>query len=191
MGHVVALLEFTRTTRGDVKVSDVKVDRGGGDIRTLDHFADPGDDSFPLPQDFVATVEQDGTGRESAAGYIDPKNLQKSTAGDKRIYARDPETGAQVVEVWLKSDGSATTENTNGSVVLGADGSIAGTNVNGSFELQAGGDFVVNGVIIDKDGKVTIPDSLTLAGKEIAGHGHLQPDTTANATVQGNTGANV
>lgn len=187
MGRVTSMLEFARAQRGDVKTNDVKVDRGGGDNRTLDHFADAGDDSFPLPQDFVATIGQDGTGRESAVGYVDPKNEQKSTAGDKRIYARDPETGLQVVEVWLKSDGTASTENENGSVVLAPDGSITGANANGSFQLQAGGDFVVNGVTIDKDGKVTIPASLMLAGKEINGHDH---DILSGSSAPGPTGEN-
>lgn len=208
MGRVAAVLEFIRAIRGSVKVSDVKVDRGGGDNRTLEHFADAGDDSFPLPTDYVASIDQDGTGRESAVGYLDPLNAQKATAGDKRIYARDPATGAQVVEVWLKSDGTASTENDNGSsvlapdgsvtstspngsVTLAADGSITGTNASGSFVLQAGGDFVVNGVTIASTGAVTIPTSLILNSREVAGHAHTQPDTGADATVQGNTGANI
>ena len=204
MGRVAAILEFVRALRNDVKVSDVKVDRGGGDNRTLEHFADSGDDSFPLPMDYVASVDQDGTGRESAVGYLDPLNEQKATAGDKRIYARDPATGAQVVEVWLKSDGTASTENDNGSSVLApdgsvtgtspngsftlaADGSVTGTNANGSFVLQAGGNFVVNGVTIAANGDVTIPTSLTLASKEIAGHDH---GINGGSSAPGPTGAN-
>lgn len=170
MGRVAAVLEFVRALRGAVKVSDVKVDYGGGDIRTPEHFADAGDDSFPLPTDFVVTVAQAGTGRESAVGYLDPLNEQKSTAGDKRIYARDPETGAQVVEVWLKSDGSATLANALGSIVLQVDGTVN-----------------INGVTIDKDGNVVIPTSLMLAGKEIAGHDH---DIAGGSSAPGPTGAN-
>lgn len=170
MGRVAAVLEFVRALRGPVKVSDVKVDYGGGDIRTPEHFADAGDDSFPLPTDFVVTVAQAGTGRESAVGYLDPLNEQKSTAGDKRIYARDPETGAQVVEVWLKSDGSATLANALGSIVLQVDGTVN-----------------INGVTIDKDGNVVIPTSLMLAGKEIAGHDH---DIAGGSSAPGPTGAN-
>jgi hypothetical protein len=204
VGRVAAVLAFARTLVGDVKASDVTVDRGGGDNRTPQHFSDVGDDSFPLPQDFVASVDQTGTGRESAVGYIDPKNEQKSTAGDKRIYARDAATGEQVAEVWLKNDGTAATSNANGSAVLApdgsttvttpastfeckADGSIAGTNGSGDFELTAGGDFVVNGVTIAADGTVTIPASLTLAGKEIAGHGH---PITGGSSAPGPTGPN-
>lgn len=187
MGRVAALLEFVRALRGDVKVSDVKVDRGGGDNRTLEHFADSGDDSFPLPTDYVASVDQTGTGRESAVGYLDPLNEQKSTVGDKRIYARDPETGAQVVEVWLKSDGTAVTENANGSATLAPDGSHVLTNANGSIVLQVDGTVNINGVTIDKDGNVVIPTSLTLAGKEIAGHDH---GITGGSSAPGPTEAN-
>lgn len=189
MGRVGKLLSFVRALRGDAKVSDVKVDRGGADNRTPQHFSDAGDDSFPLPSDYAALVDQEGTGRDSAVGYIDPKNEQKATAGDKRVYARDPTTGAQVVEVWLKSDGSATTENANGSSTLRSDGSQIGQNSLGSYELRVNGDFVVNGVTIAANGVVTIPTSLILATKEIAGHAHAQANDSGGNTEE-DTGAN-
>jgi hypothetical protein len=174
---------------GETKASDVQVDRGGADNRTPQHFSDAGDDSFPLPGDYVATVGQAGTGRDSAVGYIDPNNQQKATAGDKRIYARDPATGDEVVEVWLKSDGTTTVANANGSFTLAPDGSITGTNANGSFSLQVGGDFVVNGVTIAVDGTITTPTavnspSVVANGKELAGHNHPA------GTPPGNTGPN-
>jgi hypothetical protein len=157
---------------GSTATSDVVVDRGGGDSRTAQHFGAPGDDSHPLPGDFVATTGQAGTGRDSAVGYIDPLNTQTAQPGDKRIYARDAATGEQVGEVWLKSDGTATIVNDNGTFTLAPTGSITGSNANGSFVLQAGGAFVVNGVTIAANGAVDIPSSLTLAGKQIAGHTH-------------------
>ena len=189
MGRVGKLMAFVRAVVGETNVSDVTVDRGGEDSRTLQHFSPPGDDSFPLPGDYVATVDQAGTGRDSAVGYIDPKNQQKATAGDKRIYARDPETGDEVVEVWLKSNGTTTVANDNGSFTLAPDGSVTGTNANGSFSLQAGGDFVVNGVIIAVDGTITTPTALNTPsvvanGKELAGHNHPA------GTPPGNTGPN-
>ncbi len=167
MGRIARLLNFVRTIRNGARVSDATVDGGGGADITAEHFSAPGDDSFPLNTDYVALTSASGSGRESAVGYIDPINAPKATAGDKRIYARDADTGAMVVEVWLKTDGS-----------------ITGTNANGSFALQAGGDFVVNGVIIDSSGAMTVPSSLTVSGKELAGHTH--PVTTAPGT----TGAN-
>jgi len=186
VGRIGKLISFVRAVVGTTKTSDVKFDRGGGDNRTAQHFSDPGDDSVPLPGDFSAILEQAGTGRDSAVGYVDPKNLQKSQAGDKRIYARDA-NGAQIVEVWLQNDGTATVQNATGSVVLAPDGSITGTNPNGSFALQAGGDFVVNGVTIAANGDVTIPTSLSLAGKEIAGHDHA---INSGSSSPGPTGPN-
>jgi len=205
VGRIGKLLSFVRAVVGTTKTSDVKFDRGGGDIRTAQHFSDPGDDSFPLPGDFLAILEQAGTGRDSSVGSVDPKNLQKSIAGDKRVYARDA-NGDQIVELWLHNDGSASLSNANGSVLLrvdggvltttplstfdaDADGSIAGTNGNGDFELQAGGDFVVNGVTIAANGDVTIPNSLTLATKEIADHNHAQANDSGGNTEQ-DTGVN-
>lgn len=172
---------------GESKVSDVKVDPGGGANITAQHFAPTGDDAHPLPDDYAATMSVPRTGSEVAIGYIDPKNEQKAQPGDKRIYARDPEDGSTVVEVWLKNDGTALVSNAEASVEVKPDGSISASNSAGSFELQAGGNFVVNGVTIDTSGKVTIPTSLTLGGKEIAGHGHA---INSGSSAPGPTGPN-
>ncbi len=187
MGRIATLLSFVRAIRNEAQVSDAKVDGGGGANITAEHFADPGDDSFPLNTDFVALTTAAGSGRESAVGYLDPLNEPKATAGDKRIYARDADTGLTVVDVWLKSTGEATTANASGSFTLGADGSISGTNANGFFTLQAGGDFVVNGVIIDSSGAMTVPASLTLNGKELDAHDHA---ILGGSSAPGPTGPN-
>lgn len=176
MGRIAKLLSFIRTVKNGAKVSDVKVDPGGGANITAEHFAPPGDDSHPLPGDYVALNNDSGSGRESAIGYVDPLNEPKALPGDKRIYARD-EDGVLIVEIWLKNTGEATIFNANGSVTLrpdggaitttplsvfdaDADGSIAGTNGNGSFELQAAGDFLVNGVTIDTNGNISTAGKL-------------------------------
>ena len=212
MGRIANLLSFVRLTRNSAKISDVKVDPGGGPNITVEHFADAGDDAHPLTTDYVTLNEDSGTGRETAVGYLDPINEPKAQPGDKRIYGRDADTGAVVVEVWLKNDGTAIVSNDNGSVTLrpdggtivetpestfdaAADGSITGDNGNGSFELQAGGDFVVNGVTIDTSGNVTSPATITAPnlvgstsvqanGKELAGHDHPA------GSPPGNTGPN-
>lgn len=205
MGRIAKLLSFLRVTRNSAKASDVKVDPGGGPNITAEHFAAAGDDSHPLPGDYVALNTDSGSGRESAIGYLDPLNEPKAQPGDKRIYARD-EDGVVIVEIWLKNTGEATVLNENGSVTLRpdggtitttpestfdakADGSIKGANGNGSFELAVGGDFLVNGVIIDSSGNVTIPTSLSLAGKEIAGHDHSQANDSGGNT-EADTGPN-
>lgn len=172
MGWVGVIKEFTRIVRGTANTSDVKVDRGGGDIRTPQHFGAPGDDAVPLPGDYVAAVAQTGSGRDSVVGYIDPKNEQKSEPGDRRIYARNSD-GDSVVECWLKNDGTAILSNDAGSI-----------------ELLANGNINLNSVIIKPDGAVIIPDSLTLAGKEIAGHGHPQ-GADSDGNTQQDTGGNL
>ena len=203
MGRIAKLLSFLRVTRNGAKISDVKIDPGGGSNITAEHFAPPGDDSFPLPSDYVVTAEINRTGNEAAVGYADPLNDPVALEGDKRIYGRDPD-GVAINQVWLKSDGSVLVSNDNGSVLLRSDGgsiittpvsafeakangSIKGDNGNGSFELQSGGDFLVNGVKIDAAGNVTIPTSLILNGKEIAGPDH---NITSGSSAPGPTGAN-
>jgi len=189
VGRVAKVLEFVRSVAGSSNVSEVKVDRGGGDNRTLQHFSDVGDDSHPLPSDYTATVEQRGTGRDSAVGYIDPKNLQKAAAGEKRTYARDASTGDQVVEAWLKNDGTFVAQNDAGVFELTPAGAYNCSNANGSFALGADGVFTANGVTIAVDGTITTPTgivtpSILVDGKELAGHTHPA------GTPPGNTGVN-
>jgi len=188
MGLVARLLSFTRTTKNGAKVSDVKFDPGGGEQMTGQHFSAAGDDTFPLATDYLVTTDVQRTGGEEVVGYVDPINTPKATQGDKRIYARDPATGASVVEVWLKNTGEATTENANGSNTLRPDGSQKGQNSLGSYELQANGDFVVNGVTIAANGDVTIPNSLVLNSVEVADHDHAQANDSGGNTEQ-DTGA--
>ena len=224
------VLSFLRLEANGAKVSDVKLDEGGGDNRTARHFAPAGDDSFPLVTDYTVQGNTPGEGSKAVLGYADPINTPKALEGDKLIIGRDPATGLEVVEVWLKSDGTALVSNDNGSVTLRPDGgsvvttplsifeadaagAIAGTNGSGSFELEAAGDFLVNGVKIDTAGNITTPTtivatglissavsvaapamlaatSLTVAGKEMAGHTHPQgPDSAGNTQV--NTGGPV
>lgn len=176
MGLIAKLLSFTRVVRNNAKISDVKVDPGGGPNITAENFAPIGDDSHPLPGDYVVTDKVVGSGREAIVGYIDPLSEPKALPGDKRIYARD-ENGVVIVEVWLKNTGEATILNENGSATLRpdggaitttpnstfdakADGSIKGDNGSGSFELEAGGDFLVNGVTIDTSGNISTAGSL-------------------------------
>jgi len=206
MGLIAKLLSFTRVTRRGAKMSDVKVDPGGGPNITPLHYSAPGDDSFPLTTDYAVASKITNSGGAAVVGYLDPINDAKSLEGDKRIYGRDPATQLGVNEVWLQSDGSVVVSNANGSVVLrqdggcvlttplsifdaAADGSIAGTNGSGSFELEAGGDFVVNGVTIDIAGNIDSPTSISapsivVNGKELGGHTH------AAGTPPGNTGPN-
>lgn len=198
MGGIGKLLSFFRTIRNGAKVSDVKIDRGGGANITCEHFAAAGDDSFPLTTDYPITTDLPRGGGEAVVGYLDPLNTPKAQEGDRRIYGRDSGTGAEIVEVWLKNDGTALMSNAAGSFVLRPDGSIEGSNGNGSFELESGGDFLVNGVIIDTAGNITSPATITgpnlvgstsvkAVGKELGGHDHA---ILSGSSAPGPTGAN-
>lgn len=105
------------------KVTTVKLDGGGGSNSTADNFQPSGDDSPPLPGDTVATFPVEGSGNEAAVGYNDPKSLQKSEAGEKRIYARD-ENGNEIAEIWIKRTGEITLVGPEASVTLTAGGEI-------------------------------------------------------------------
>lgn len=204
MGRIGRLISFVRAQVGGTKASDVKVDRGGGDNRTPQHFSAPGDDSFPLPGDFVAIIGQAGTGRDSAVGYVDPKNLQKAASGDKRIYARSA-NGDEIVQLWLKNDGTAELsnsagsmtlqpdgtqilQNANGSFTLNADGSHVGVNDAGKYELLTSGNFVVNTAIIDPAGNLTATSySLTSGAASMSAAGEI---TAPSAVIDGKELAN-
>jgi hypothetical protein len=170
VGLIGLVKSFARALRRDANVSDVQVDPGGGPVVTAEHFADPGDDSFPLNTDYCAGVPSTRQGNVMAVGYLDPINAPKALKGDKRIYARDPVTRLSIVEAWLHNDGSAEI-----------------TNANGFFKLQADGTVNINGVTIDPTGAVAIPTSLTVAGKQIAGHNH---DINSGSSAPGPTGGN-
>jgi len=163
VGRLAKILSFVRTVRNEAKVSDIKADTGGGANITAEHIAPAGDDSFPLENDYVALNSDSGTGREMAIGYIDHINEPKAGKGDKRIYARNPETGNTVAEFWLQGNGS-----------------ILCSNENGSFELQSGGDFLINGVTIDTNGNIATAgkvnaDDVTADNKNVTLSTHLTP----------------
>ena len=182
MSKIAKLLSFVRLTRNEAKVSDVKVDPGGGPNITAEHFAPAGDDSFPLTSDYALINTTPRSGSAAVAGYLDPINEPKAQEGDKRIYARNPEDGSVIAEVWLKNDGTVLISNDNGSAMLrpdggsilttpestfdaAADGSIKGVNnVGGSYELQAGGNFIVNKVTIDLNGNIDTPGNIKAGG---------------------------
>lgn len=189
MGRVAKLMDFVRSVRGSANISDATCDVGGLDNRTAEHFSDSGDDSHPLPGDYSHVEPQAGSGRVSSVGYIDPKNSHKSRTGEKRIYARDPETGESIVEIWLKNDGSVVIENSAITVDILQGGSMRAENQGGYFSILSNGDFEVNGVTIDAVGNIDTPSSVSspsvvVDGKELANHNHPA------GSPPGNTGPN-
>lgn len=188
-GRIVKLLAFIRvpSNHSGAPQSDVKVDQGGSDIVTAEHFAPPGDDSFPCDQDYAATVPLSRAGRSVVAGYADVVNQPRAEKGDKRIYGRKASDGTWVCEVWLKNDGTifinngvaSTTMLPNGTTVTvnpaaiwthASTGEISGVNGSGYYRLEPGGDFVSNGAKFLTDGDVVTSD-----GKSLRNHTHSQP----------------
>ena len=144
MGLIAKLLSFTRAVRNGAKLSDVKVDPGGGANITGEHFADAGDDSHPLPTDYAILVKTRQSGGYAPVGYADPINDPVAGPGEKRIYGRDPSTGLAVNQVWLKADGSVIISNALGSIELKTDGEL----LHGS-----GAKFTTDGDVVTSDGK--------------------------------------
>ncbi len=152
MGLIARVLSFVRTQRDGARVSDVKADSGGGPNVLAEHYQPSGRDAHPLPGDYAYLADSSGRGRQAAVGYIDPLNEQTAGAGEVREYGRDPETGAIVVQGWLKADGSYTLYNSLGRLTLRADG-----------------EFNINGVRITRDG-----DVITSEGVSLRRHPHDQ-----------------
>ena len=195
MGRINTILSFIRVLRNDAKVTDVKCNPGGGANITAEHFAPPGEDSFPLTTDVALTVPRTGSGREAAVGYLDPSSEQKAEEGEKRIYARDS-SGAEVAEVWLKNDGTIILENDEADITISPDGTTTSTvgslsftltpagtstltNGSGTIQLLANGDVDINGVIITAAGTIT-----TAAGIDLDTHVHPQgPDSASDTQV--------
>ncbi len=174
MGRIAKLLSFTRVLRNGAKISDVKTDPGGGANITGNHFSSPGDDSPPLPGDYVINVPTGRTGVFAVVGYIDINNEQKAGAGDKRIYARDSD-GNEVCQIWLKSDKSVLVSNSSGSI-----------------QLQSGGDCVINGVKIDTNGNIETAGNVTASDGEFSGiafstHSHPQGNDS-DGNIEDNVG---
>lgn len=188
MGWLGRVLSFTRRQRGSTSYSDTKVDAGGGDNLTAQHFGAPGDDSHPLPSDTAALLPLPGTGRAAAVAYLDPANDQLAGPGERRIYSRNS-AGQAVARVWLQDDGSAVIDNGSGGIVLGSDGtvSINGVEIDPSGNISAPGDADFTGDVtaatLTAD-QIEAVVSLIAATLELVLHTHLA------GTPPGNTGPN-
>lgn len=172
MGRLARVISFARTAVSGKKVTDVKSDLGGGDVLNGQHFAPVGDDSMPLPDDYVALIPLARQRGAAAVGYLDPKANQTAGTGEKRIYSRNG-AGAQVAQVWLKSDGTIAINNSAGMITMAPGGTI---NLNG-VEIDPSGNITGPGDATFSSGTVTADTvealtSLIAALLEIVGHTH-------------------
>ena len=191
MGIIGKLLSFTRATRDNAKQADIKI-ATSGDTLTAQYVQGAGDDAVPLPGDYPLRVRIERAGRVVVVGFVEPDATQAAQAGERRMYARDGDR-AEVVQIWLKNDGTLLASNDNGSYELRPDGSQKLQNDNGSYELRAngshrsqnasgyyelqvGGTVDVNTATIDPAGNIVATSvsapSIKVNGKELKDHKH-------------------
>lgn len=82
---------------------------------------------------------------------------------------------------WLKNDGSLAVGNPQASVNIAANGVVNILNASGSIQLLANGTVSINGATIDRNGNISAPTSLKVAGKELAGHTHRVNGTNSDS----------
>jgi hypothetical protein len=152
LGRIATVQKVENIVDDGVQLPEVTADPHGGSSVRAEHFADPGDDSFPLPGDAVAIEPGVGTGTEQATGYNDPKTPRKAAGGEKRIYSRKP-TGELAAELWLKGDGTVVLKvygdspiqiETDGQVVVNSPNVCLGDG--GGQPIARIGDFVTGTV---------------------------------------------
>lgn len=160
MGRIGRVLSWV----AGVISGDVKNDPGGGALLQSKLAQDGGADCPPLPDDYVITVESQGTGETVAVGVVDGHNALSALPGERRTYARNA-AGEIVVTFHEKRDGSARL-----------------SNASGHFELQADGEVNINGVRITPGGDVITPNGVSLRN-----HPHNQgADSDGDAQVATN-----
>lgn len=191
-GMIGKLLSYVRAPRNGAQQSDIKLDAGGGDIRTATHAQGSGDDAVPLPGDYTVNIQVDRSGGVFTVGFVEPDALEIAQPGERRLYSRKPDR-TEAAQIWIKNDGTVLVSNENGSYTLSpdgshrfengsgshelrADGSQRSENGSGYYELQAGGTVDINTATIDPAGNivatsVTAP-SIVVDGKELKNHKH-------------------
>lgn len=141
-----AVVQFIRSTVDSLKIPEVQVTPSAEGVPvTAEHYAPPGVDAVPLPDDTAAYMPGTGSGRLAVVAYMDTRNAGTAAAGEHRIYARDAD-GNVVASIWLKG---------NGDIELRA-------GEGASMTIKASGDALINGVTIDSDGNITTPGDVTV-----------------------------
>lgn len=156
MGLIAKILRYTR---GNPEADEITADPGGGNIITINPAQPAGDDSQPLPDDFVVAVGVPGLNRMISVNVFDVQSERVSEPGDKRIYARKTDR-TTACQIWLKSNGTVLIDNGSGSITLKSDGVVN-----------------INGATISTDGTITSPTavvspSVVADGKELTDHDH-------------------
>jgi hypothetical protein len=154
------VLDTERVIENEGHGTNVTVDHGTDDNATALHYADAGDDSLPLKDDWAQLVPGGGTGNMSAVGYADVKCEPKAGKGEKRIYSRSG-PGVVAMEAWLKADGSLAVE---------GDGPVTIKTSGGTFEIAKNGDVTMSGNLKVKGEITAMAD--TPAAVKLSSHLH-------------------
>lgn len=188
MGLIGKVKSWLNTTRNGAKIAEIK---GAihGTLKTLLHTSGIGDDSQALPGDYVVTVRDVKTGRETIVGYIDPNCPQNAGAGEKIIYSRDA-SGAVVAKAWLKNTGEIELSNDLASLTIDPTGEFGFSGPLGSFTIDAAGlGTLTLPAGFNVIANTAITGTLFNNGKNIGDtHGHSQPNDSAGNTEQNITG---
>jgi hypothetical protein len=135
MSRVAIVLSVERVSDEGGHGVDVKCDPNGGDFITAHHYADPGEDSLPLPGDSIG-LSASSDSEEHGVSYADTRNAGITVPGEKRIYARD-NAGNVVGSLYLRGDGTA--ELACASLVIKGDVRIEGKlDTTGEVTAKAG-----------------------------------------------------
>jgi len=197
MGGIVGrVLQILKITKRGATVPEIKAEVRKGQIKRMERFNPPGDDSNPLPDDLVFSVSRPETGIWAALGYIDQDNAPVALAGEKRFYARDT-SGNIKSTIWMQNDGKVTIWNDNAMVTIAADGKVtidssvnteinsAATVINNNVTIN--GTLQVNGSA-QATGTVTGDTDVLTGATSLKNHTHPQ-GIDSGLDTQANTGA--
>lgn len=137
MGLIARVLAFALNSRD---VPQVRVDPGAGANFTADYV---GDDIHPLPDDYAILVDVTGSGRAVAVGFHDSVNPPAAARGERILRGRNSSTGASVVSIWLKNNGSVVIANSSGNITLKTNGEV---DINGATITTAGDVKTLTGI---------------------------------------------
>ena len=173
-GFLARVLLFARVVRNGISINEVTVDPGGGPNVTVEQLPAPGDDSPPLPDDYVGAFPSEGSGESLAGGFTDPTNPGTALPGEKRFYARN--AAREVIsEILMRADGSVIISHPNDDAVIqifAAGLIVLGDIPSGHYVLfdTSSGLMIVNGELtIDSDGNVITTGTITAADFKTTG----------------------
>ena len=78
MGRIAKVISLISKTIGSVTFRQIKLDTGGDEINSCEHFAPCGDDSPPLDVDYAITTKIARSGGRAVVGYVDSINAPSS-----------------------------------------------------------------------------------------------------------------